>query len=195
MEITEWPMARISDMMPALIKIKGNPGVTDCKYGKALMFNGSADGVFIDAMPLVGKEQFTVEIIFQPESGGNFEQRFLHFGEVQGNRLLLELRSVKTDWYLDAFIKSEVNQCTLIDSQKLHPSDKWYHIACVLDKKKFTTFINGKKEGEGSLDFITFKTGKTSVGVRQNITSWFKGSIYMIRVTAKALIPEEFMKY
>lgn len=193
--LAEWPMSNIAEIMNGLIRIEGNPEVTNCKYGKALSFNGSADGIFIDTMPLAGKEQFTVEILFQPQSGGNFEQRYLHFGEVQGSRLLLELRSIKTDWYLDAYIKTGANQCTLIDPKKLHPSDKWYHIACVLDENKLTTFVNGKKENKGDIDFSPLNTGKTSIGVRQNKTSWFKGSIYKIRITGKALTPEEFMKF
>ena len=193
--LADWTLAGINELMPGKIITEGNPVIENSKYGRTLKFNGSSDGVFINDMPLSGKDQFTVEILFQPQSGGNSEQRYLHFGEVQGNRLLLELRSVNTDWYLDAFIKSGVNQCTLIDPKKLHLSDKWYHIACVLDKNKFTTFINGKKENEGSLDFIPLLTGKTSIGVRQNKTSWFKGSISRIKVTGKVLTPEEFIKF
>jgi hypothetical protein len=193
--VAEWPMANIAEIMNGLIKIEGKPEVTDCKYGKALTFNGSADGIFFDSMPLAQLRNFTVEIIFQPQTGGNFEQRYLHFGEVQGSRLLLELRSVKADWYLDAYVKSGTNQCTLINPVKLHPADNWYHIACVLDKNKFTTFINGKKENEGDIDFSPLTTGKTSIGVRQNEVAWFKGSIFKIRITRKALTPEEFMKF
>ena len=193
--LADWPMAGINELLPGKIITEGTPAVAENNYGKVLIFNGLSDGVFIDAMPLAGRVQFTVEIIFQPQSGGNFEQRYLHFGEIQGNRLLLELRSVKTDWYLDAYIKSGVNQCTLIDPKKLHPSDRWYHLACVMDKNKFTTFVNGKKEDEGSLDFTPIESGKTSVGVRQNKTSWFKGSMYKIRITGKALTPSEFMKF
>ena len=195
MILAEWPMANIAEIMNGLIRIEGKPEVTDCKYGKALSFNGSTDGIFLDSMPLAQLRNFTVEIIFQPHSGGNFEQRYLHFGEVQGNRLLLELRSVKADWYLDAYIKSGVNQCTLIDPGKLHPGDKWYHIACVLDKNKLTTFINGKKENEGDIDFSPLNTGKTSIGVRQNEVAWFKGAIYKIRITPEALKPKNFMRY
>jgi hypothetical protein len=193
--LAEWPMANIAEIMKGLIKVDGKPEVTGCKYGKALSFNGSEDGIFLDSMPLAKLRNFTIEIIFQPQSGGNFEQRYLHFGEVQGNRLLLELRSVKADWYLDAYIKSGANQCTLIDPGKLHLSDKWYHIACVLDKNKLTTYINGKKENEGDIDFTPLITGKTSIGVRQNVTSWFKGSIFKVRITGKALTTEEFMKF
>ena len=188
-------MANIAEIMNGSIRIAGKPEVTDCKYGKALLFNGSTDGIFLDSMPLAQLGNFTIEIIFLPLSGGNFEQRFLHFGEVQGNRLLLELRSAKADWYLDAFIKSGANQCTLIDPKNLHPSDMWYQIACVLDKNKLTTFINGKKENEGDIDFSPLNTGKTSIGVRQNEVAWFKGSIFKVRITGKALTPEEFMKF
>jgi len=193
-ETNEWILSKLTSNNTKGANIAGNPGILKCKYGDAVSFDGSSDGIFLDSLPLANMEQFTVEIIFQPQSGGSFAQRFLHIGEIQGNRILLELRSVKSGWYLDGFVKSGPNSCTLIDSLKLHPSDKWYHVACTLDKGKFTTYINGKKEKEGNIDFTPLKTGKTSVGVRQNKTSWFKGCIYEIKISGKALKPSGFIK-
>lgn len=134
------------------ICISGNPKVSTCKYGEALTFNGSTDGIFLDRMPLSGLEQFTIEVIVRPESGGNFEQRFFHCGEIRGSRVLLETRSTKTNWYFDAFIKSGNQQKTLIDSTLIHPLDRWYHLVFVVDRGKLTTYVNGKKELENQID-------------------------------------------
>ena len=73
---TEWILNKLISAKTEGIRIAGNPHVIDCKYGKALQFNGSTDGLFLDQMPLEGLKQFTVEAIIRPESGGNFEQRF-----------------------------------------------------------------------------------------------------------------------
>jgi hypothetical protein len=37
--------------------------------------------------------------------------------------------------------------------------------------------------------------GKTSIGVRQSETSWFKGAIYQIRISPEALNPSQFLKF
>jgi hypothetical protein len=192
---TEWILSNFTESTLKGIKIAGKPGILECKYGKALKFDGSADAIFLESMPLTGLEQFTIEVIFQPSSGGNFEQRFLHCGEVQGDRVLLELRSTQTDWYFDAFIKVGDQQCTLIDPGLLHPLDQWYHLAYVIDNGKLNTYVNGKIELEGHIVLAPLKGDKTSIGVRQNGVSWFKGAIYKIRITNKALKPENFMPY
>lgn len=191
---TEWKLAKIVKDMPHGIILAGKPEIVDTKYGDAVAFNGSSDGIFLDKMPLSDLTEFTIEVIFQPESGGNFEQRFLHCGEIQGDRVLLELRSTGTDWYFDAFIKVADQNCTLIEPKLHHPLDKWYHVAYVIDNGKLTTFINGEKELEGKIIMSPLKGDKTSIGVRQNEVSWFKGNIYMIRITGEALHPEGFIK-
>jgi hypothetical protein len=191
---TEWILAKMAKKMPEGMKFTGNPEIIKCKYGKAVAFNGSSDGIFLESMPLKGLSKFTIEVIFQPQSGGNFEQRFLHCGEIQGDRVLLELRSTATDWYFDAFIKVGNQQCTLIDPNRLHPLDQWHHVAYVIDNGRLETYVNGKKELEGNVILTPVKGEKTSIGVRQNEVSWFKGAIYKIRITGEALQPESFIK-
>jgi hypothetical protein len=192
---TEWILANMAEKMPAGLKFAGKPEIVKCKYGKSVTFNGSSDGIFLDTNPLSGLTEFTIEVVFQPQSSGDFEQRFLHCGEPQGDRVLLELRSTATDWYFDAFIKVGEQQCTLIDPNRLHPLDQWYHLAYVIDNGKLETFVNGNKELEGKIIPSPVKGDKTSVGVRQNQVSWFRGAIYSIRFTHKALTPKDFMKH
>jgi len=191
----EWILARVIEKLPAGSRIAGKPQIIESKYGKAVAFNGSTDAIFLEEMPLTGLKQFTIEMIFHPQSGGSFEQRFLHCGEIQGDRILLELRATESDWYFDAFIAVGEEKCTLIEPKLLHPLDQWYHIAYVIDNGKLVTFVNGKKELEGNVILTPLKGGKTSIGVRQNEVSWFRGSILKIRFTGKSLTPEDFMKF
>jgi hypothetical protein len=192
---TEWIINSLKETMPGKIKISGNPGTVKYKYGEAVSFNGSSDGILIENMPLAKLEHYTIELIFQPQSGGNFEQRFFHCGEVQSDRVLLELRATPAGWYSDAFIKTGDDQLALIDPALIHTFDSWYHLAYINDNGKFSIYINGKKELEGLLKAATLKSGNTSLGMRQNEVSWFKGAIYKIRISAAALDPNDFLKF
>ncbi len=193
--ITEWILSDLLSAQSVGIRITGKPKPVKCKYGQALQFNGSTDGIFLDEMPLEGLGKFTIEIIMCPYSGGNFEQRFFHCGEVKGSRVLLELRSTPTGWYLDGFIKSGDQQKTLIEPSLMHPSDQWAHIAFVVDRGKQETWVNGKKELESQIELLPLHGGKTSVGVRQNEQSWFEGAIFKIRISPETLNPGQFLKY
>lgn len=192
---TEWVLSNLISTKTEGISIAGNPQFVDCKYGKAVLFNGSTDGLFLDQMPLEGLKQFAIEVIMRPESGGNFEQRFFHCGEIRGNRVLLELRSTQTDWYFDAFINSGDQKKTLIEPTLIHPLDQWYHVAFVIANGKQETYINQIKEFESQIEIAPLQGGKTSIGVRQNEQSWFKGAIYKIRITPEALKPDSFMNF
>ncbi len=191
--ITEWFPQDLVQTKTNGIRISGNPQFVTSKYGKALHFNGSTDGIFLNEMPLANLNKFTIEVLFYPESGGNFEQRFFHSGEIRGDRVLLEIRSTATGWYFDAFVQSGTQKMTLIEPRFLHPLDQWTHVAYVVDQGKLSTYVNGQKELEGAITFSPVQTGKTSVGVRLNEQSWFKGAISQIRISPQALKPQEFL--
>ena len=70
--------------------------------------------------------------------------------------------------------------------------DEWYHIAITVKDGSQVTYVNGKMELEGSISFSPILEGITSVGVRQNKVSWFKGAIYSICLTDKVLNENEF---
>lgn len=190
---TDWKLSDLIGKTTEGLQIRGNPGIVKYKSNEAVSFNGSSDAIFLESMPLTGLEQFTIEVILRPAGGGNFEQRFLHCGEVQGDRVLLELRSTLTEWYLDAFIKVGDKQVVLIDPGLLHPLDQWVHVAYVVDHGQLETFVNRKKELAGKIEMTPLRVGKTSIGVRQNEVSWFKGAIYKIRISPRALKPDDFM--
>lgn len=191
----EWTIDRLLKKKMDSIKVLGSPTIVPTKYGKAVEFNGKDAAIFIDKMPLAGLEAFTVEMIFNPYSGGNFEQRIFHCGEITNSRVLLELRSVPKGWYFDAFIKAGNERHTLIDSTLVHPHNQWYHVAFVVNHGQLMTYINGEKELEGKINMSAFYTGKTSIGVRQTENSWFKGMIYKIKVTPNVLSPRQFMTH
>jgi len=192
---TEWILSDLLQSGSDAVRSLGKPEIILSKYGKAIAFNGSTDGIFIDLMPLESLKQFTIEVIMCPSSGGNFEQRYFHCGEVKGNRVLLELRSTQTEWYLDAFVKSGDQQKTLIEPTFLHPLDQWFHLAFIVDHQKQETYVNGVKELESQIEIVPLKGGKTSIGVRQNEQSWFKGAIYKIKISPEVLKIDQFLKY
>jgi hypothetical protein len=192
---TEWTISRLLNQKTDSVKVLGSPTIVSTKYGKAVEFNGKNDAIFIDKMALAGLEVFTVEMIFNPYSGGNFEQRIFHCGEITNSRVLLELRSVPKGWYFDAFIKAGTERHTLIDSTLVHPHNQWYHVAFVVNHGQLTTYINGIKELEAKINMSAFFTGRTSIGVRQTENSWFRGMIYKIKITPKVLSPRQFMKH
>jgi len=72
---------------------------------------------------------------------------------------------------------------------------QWYHVAFVVDHGHLTTYINKQKELDGTIIFSPIQTGKTSIGVRLNEQSWFKGAISQIRISPEALIPTGFLNF
>ncbi len=82
-----------------------------------------------------------------------------------------------------------------MDEELAHPLDKWYHIAFTVKDGEQATFVNGKKELEGIVEFSPIVDGSMSIGVRQNKISWFKGAIYCIRITNRVINSCEFMDF
>ena len=192
--IVEWEMGALNNSLMNGQTKAGTPQTVDCPYGKAVQFDGLGDGFFFDENPIKDLSQFTIEVILRPEPKGAFEQRFLHMGEVDADRVLLELRLTKDDqWYLDAYIKSGESFQTLVDTNLFHPAGAWYHVAFVVDDGKTATYVNGKRELDGKIAFSPFRAGNTSIGVRLNKKSWFKGAIYKVRITRRCLAPSEFI--
>lgn len=177
--------------------ISGNPETISSAYGDAVVFDGISDGFFLKDNPLYNLTGFTVEILIRPDAGGPVEQRFLHIGDIDGDRLLIETRTVDNDkWYLDTFILSGEFKLALIDTKLLHNTGSWYHMALTLDKNgQMTNYINGKMEINGHLNYNPINSGEMSIGVRRNKISWYKGAIYKIRITPEVLAPKDFFPY
>ncbi len=189
---TRWIISEVITTSDSIISITGNPLLYNSTDFKSVSFNGISDGIFIDSLPLKDLHQFTVEAVFYPEKDGPFEQRFFHCGTIRGNRIMFETRTTASEWYFDAFIKCKDKGLALANPELLHPLNRWYHVAFVIDEGELTSYVNGEKELQDTLDFYPILDGMTSIGVRQNKVSWFKGKIYSITITPRALTSEEF---
>ncbi len=174
------------------------PSVINTTFGKALYFDGIDDGLLINYNPLANCSNFTIEIFFKPDyskNPDNYEQRFLHIKNADDSkRILIELRLLKNKiWSLDTFIKSDSSRCTLLDTTISHPVGKWYHVALVYSNGLMKHYVNGNEELKGKVIYYPIGTdGKISLGVRQNMKSWFKGIIKMVKFTNQAFTPDKF---
>lgn len=163
--------------------------------GPAIEFNGSSDGLFIDANPIQDMAAFTIEVEFQPSAGGQEEQRFVHLEEVgTGNRALIELRMTpKNHWALDTYLRFGETGLTLLDRSRLHPASAWHVAALTFDGAHMRHYVNGVQELDGPVTFRRLGAGTTSLGVRQNLVSHFKGRIRQLQVTSRALSGAELL--
>lgn len=177
-------------------EVLGDPRVIKTERGKAVLFDGVDDGIFIDRNPLEGFREFTVEAVFRPDANGEKEQRWLHIEDTENaeSRTLLETRLAGDEWFLDTFIKSGDNRSALFAENFKHAVGRWYAVALVFDGSEMRHYVNGKLELSGKIVRKTFGKGVTSIGVRQNKVFWFKGAVLKARFTNRALSPEEFMK-
>jgi hypothetical protein len=197
----DWQFSRLDEIGGHKLTILGTPRLIDSPHGKAVAFDGDS-AIFLDTNPLAGLAQFTAEVIFQPAATGGKEQRFVHIQEDgSDNRLLFELRLTDDNrWFLDTFIKSEGGNYTLFASNHPHALGPWYHAAIVMDGKTMRHYVNGEEEVNRieelstPINFTPQKPGKTSLGVRQNKVSWYTGAIRRLRVTPRALDPNDFLK-
>jgi len=176
----------------------GEPIVLETSKGKAIAFNGIDQGLILSGNSIKGASAFTIEIIFKPDSSfpHNVEQRFIHIQNLknENSRILIELRlTPDKQWFLDTFIKSDDRALTLYADNYLHSVDQWYHAALVYSNGTMKHFVNGIEEMSGLVDYTPIEEGDTSIGMRINQISWFKGLIQTIRMTPLALNPDEFI--
>ena len=62
------------------------------------------------------------------------------------------------------------------------------------DGQTHRSFVNGVLEKEAPIAYVPQGTGRSSVGVRINHVSYFKGAVMRARFAPRALAPSEFMK-
>jgi hypothetical protein len=191
-----WTLDSVTTVGGHKASVAGDPRVVETEIGPAIEFDGVGDGLFLDVNPLQGLERFTIEVIFHPEPGGTEEQRFVHFEEAgTGNRALIELRSIPgTRWTLDTFLRHGQASLTLIDPRLQHTSAEWHVAALTYDGRTMRHYVDGVPEATGEVAFVPLASGRTSIGVRQNKVSWFKGRIRRIRISAAALPATELLR-
>lgn len=190
-----WDINRLDQIGGQPATMIGNPQIISTSNGKAILFDGIDDGLFVKGNPVAAAPAFTVEAVFRPDSGGATEQRWFHIQEdAKDNRILLEIRLNGDQWSLDSFIKSGEEKRTLYSENFKHKTGAWYHVALVYDGIAMHHFVDGKEELSGPLTILPLGEGSTSIGVRMNRVFWFKGMIRKARFTQRALSPAAFMR-
>lgn len=184
------------------VRIEGQPRLVASPWGKAVAFDGQDDAIFIDNHPLAGADTFTFEAVFRPD-GGAFEQRWFHLESAErppvepgkGNtRFLFEIRVVRDEWYLDAFVKGPGYSQVLIVPEKLFPTKKWYHVAQTYDGATYRAYVDGQLQMEAAIAFKAQGPGRASIGTRLNRVNYFNGAVREARFTHAALQPAEFSR-
>lgn len=190
-----WSLDNLQRIGGHPVRTMGAPTVVRTDRGPAIEFDGSSDGLFIDANPIQDMSAFTIEVEFQPAAGGREEQRFVHLEEAgTGNRALIELRMTPKDqWALDTYLRCGDIGLTLLDRAKLHQASVWHVAALTFDGAQMRHYVNGVQELVGPVTFRRLGAGTTSLGVRQNLVSHFKGRIRQLRVTSRALAGAELL--
>jgi hypothetical protein len=184
---TVWTLRDVTRVAGHVTEVVGAPRLAGSGADTAIVFDGQGDGLFVPANPVAGWSAFTIEVRFKPDGSGGEEQRFLHLEDDLKHRVLMETRVRERQWSLDTFLFQDAeHRLTLLDRTRQHPTDRWYWVALVYDGAKMSHYVNGELELAGEVDFKPMTAGRTSIGVRQNRVSWFKGAIAEVRFTPTA---------
>jgi hypothetical protein len=189
-------------------EVEGKPQIVTGPVGKALLFDGKHDSLFVAGRPLVDASTFTAEAIFRPD-GGPAQQRFMHIAETDpatgldalsggtgdpNARFMFEVRIVDGFWYLDTYVKSKAGSQPLIFPDKKFPVGRWYAVAQSYDGRTYRAYVDGMLQGQADVGFIPHGPGHVRIGARMNHIDYFTGAVAEARFTDRALPPEELLK-
>ena len=181
-----WQFNQLENISGYATTVLGDPKVIETDKGRALEFDGIDDGLLLKANPIAGEDEFAIEVIFKPYAGypENREQRFLHIQDPDNDkhRILMELRlNSKDQWYPDLFMRTDSVALTLIDSTKTFPVGEWASLQMVYKNDQLKGYVNGEEVLSGAIKYMPISpSASTSVGVRMNKVSWFRGAIKSI---------------
>jgi hypothetical protein len=188
--------------------VEGNPQLIDTPAGKAVLFHGAPDGIWVEKHPLAGWNQFTFEAVFRPD-GGPEQQRWFHLASIDPKtglaalpsgtsdpnaRFTFEIRVAGDQWYLDAFTHGDTYNQGLMFKEQLHPLGKWYVVAQTYDGTTYRSYVNGVLQGEAKLAYVPQAPGRASIGTRMNKVDYFHGAVLEARFTPRALSPDQLLK-
>ena len=206
-----WQFDRLDNIGGNPAHVDGQPKIITTTAGKAVLFDGVHDGLFIDKHPLAGFSQFTFEALVRPD-GGDPAQRWFHLAETdpktgldatvapdnptadKNSRFTFELRIDGDRCYFESFTHGPGYQSALIDKTKTHPLGQWYVVTQTYDGQTHRSFVNGVLEKEAPIAYVPQGPGHSSVGMRINHVSYFKGAVMRAHFAPRALAPSEFMK-
>jgi len=174
----------------------GAPQVADTDRGRAVCFDGKRDGLVVGANPVEGLAAFTVEVLFRPDAGGEAAARFLHISEDGSeSRAMMETRTTTEGrWYLDTFLHGGTEKLALARPDAQHAAGTWYWAALSYADRQMRHYVNGVLESSGPVTWRPLSRGQTSIGVRLNQVSWFKGCVRELRVSPAALAPARLQR-
>jgi len=190
-----WTLDNLKSIGGHAVTLIGTPKIVATPAGPAIEFNGTSDGLLLDVNPVEGLAAFTVEVVFEPAPDGPEEQRFIHISENGSERRLMMETRILPDhtWAFDTYLRMEAPGLALLDRAKTHPSGTWHAGALTFDGKTMASYVDGGRELAGEVSFAPLKAGRISIGVRQNLVSWFKGRIRLIRISPEALPAERLL--
>jgi hypothetical protein len=203
-----WELNSLKKIGGHPVQVFGNPQIVTTEIGKAIRFDGIHDRLLVDHNPLGDAKEFTIEVIFKPDSAFHISQqpRFIHFqdeadtlsGWNPARRIMMELRlTPENKWYLDGFLLTDAGERTLQNKDLTHPTRQWMHAALTYSNNTLKTYVNGIEETGGSVTFtekILNRVGKVSIGGRMNRLNYYCGLIKTLKITRKALMPKQFIK-
>jgi len=198
-----WELNSLEKIGGHSVQVFGNPQIVNTEHGKAVKFNGVDDKLLVDNNPIGDAKEFTVEVIFKPDSAYDISRapRFIHFqdpDDTLSKRVVIELRLTRqNEWYLDGFMLTDAGELPLTDRTLTHPVKEWAHAAVTYKDGTFRTFVNGIEELSGSVFFtekLINKIGKVSIGGRMDNRNYYFGLIKTLKITRRALDPKEFVR-
>jgi hypothetical protein len=203
-----WRFDNLSSIAGLKTTVEGKPQLIDTPAGKAVLFHGAPDGIWVENHPLAGWNQFTFEAIFRPD-GGPEQQRWFHLASIDPKtglaalpsgtsdpnaRFTFEIRVAGDQWYLDAFTHGDTYNQGLMFKEQQHPLGRWYVVAQTYDGKTYRSYVNGVLQGEIALAYTPQAPGRASIGTRMNRVDYFHGAVLEARFTPRALSPDQLLK-
>jgi hypothetical protein len=190
----DWKLENAQEVGGGPALVLGGPRVEGPQGQQDLVFNGRTDGVIVPTCPLAGWANFTVEVLFRPDSDGPAAQRFIHMEDGAARRLTFETRILGGQWAMDTYLQDGASKRPLLDPKLLHPADRWYWAALRYDGRTMTSFVNGVEELSGPVTFGPMAAGRVGIGVRLNRVFWFKGAIRELRFYPVALAASDLAR-
>jgi len=199
-EPVDWRFDRLDLIGGHAVRIEGNPREVTTERGSAIEFDGDIDRLQIAGNPLATAAEFTLELLVKPlpAGPGNREPRLIHIEDPadSSHRITIEMRLTGDgNWYMDAFLLANDRGLTLIDPTLTHPLGQWATLAISYGNGRFRSYVNGRPELEGSIDFVPLgPSAQTSVGARMNRVHYFHGLVSRLRAAPRLLSPEELLR-